>query len=215
MIISSSHLILFFFFILIDANELYQLGIINHRTQWHIHCPENNTRIINPLFNDQPLIPYQCPYGSLPIDIVPIETDFTFVCRLESRLIWIIVDLYQYNDWLWSQNIEPTNISINLNNKLKVNESKTEVHNYQNRFIIINAFFVPFENLDVLFDEMIEISIQINQCRFYIQEKSTWKDIMLKNCQAIQSKTLQVQYAQCDFFPKFVVFFNLRRVFRS
>jgi hypothetical protein len=204
---------LLFFFIFINANELYQLGIINHHIQWHIHCPENNIRIINPSFNDQPLIPYQCPYGSLPIDIVPIEIDFTFVCRLESRLIWIIVDTYQYNDWLWSKNIERTNISIKLNEKIVVNQSKSEIANYKNRFITINAFFIPFENLEILSDEFIEIFIRINQCKFYIKEKSTWNDVMMKNCQSIQSKTLQVQYAQCDFFPKFVLFFQIK-IFR-
>jgi hypothetical protein len=214
--IFSSYFLLFFF-IFINANELYQLGIINHHTQWNIYCPENNTQIIKPPFKDQPLISYQCPHGSLPIDIVPLEIDLTFVCRVESRLIWIIVDIYQYNDWLWSKNIEPTHISIELNAKLVVNESKSEINNYKNRFIIINAFYIPFESLEILSNEIIDIIIRINQCKFYIRENSTWNDIMHKDCHSIQSKTLQVQYAQCDFIPKFVFqtfLFSLKISFR-
>lgn len=194
------------FFIFSYANEQYHIGIINHNIQWHISCPQNNTRKINPPLNDQPLITYQCPYGSLPIDIVPIEVDFTFLCRLEPRLIWIIVDIYQYNDWLWSENIEQLNISIKINEQIEIKDYKSEINNYKNRFITINAFYIPFENLENFLNKKIEIFIRINQCKFYIYDNSIWNDIIQKQCHSIQSKTLQVQHAQCDFIPKFVLF---------
>jgi len=214
-----SYLLLLFlllFFIFIHANEQFHLGIINHNIQWHIYCPQNNTRIINPPINDQPLITYQCPYGSLPIEIVPIEVDFTFLCRLQSRLVWIIVDVYQYNDWLWSKDIEQLNISIKLNQEIQIKDFKNEINNYKNRFIIINAFYIPFESLDIILNKKIEISIRINQCIFSINENSTWNDIIHQNWDSVESKTLHVQHAQCDFFPKLVFqkkFFFFKKIF--
>ncbi|CAF1156217.1 unnamed protein product [Rotaria sordida] len=204
MIFSYQFLLLLLLFIFINTNEQYHIGIINHNTLWYIHCPQNNTRIINPPNNDQPLIPYQCPYPSLSIDILPIEVDFTFICRLQSRLIWIIVDLYQYNFWSWPINIQPLNISIKLNQNIQIKDYKSETTNYTNRFIIINAFYIPFESLEILLNEKIEILIEINQCSFYINYNSTWNDIIHKNCNSFQSKTLHVQYSYCDFFPNLI-----------
>src|SRR5690348_14361639 len=86
--------------ILINANQKFHFGIINHYTQWYFHCPQNLTKILDPPLNDQPLISYECPQPSLSIEILPIEIDFTFLCRLQSRLIWIIIDLYQYNNYI-------------------------------------------------------------------------------------------------------------------
>jgi hypothetical protein len=199
--------LLLLFFIFINANDQYHLGVINHHIQWHIHCPQNNTRLLNPPLNDQPLISYQCSSASLPIDIVPIEIDFTFICRSESRLIWIIVDVYQYNDWLWSKNSEKLNISIKLNQQIEIQDMKNEIKTYENRLIIINAFYIPFESLEILFNQKIEIFIRINKCIFFINENSTWDEMIYQNCHLIQSKTLLVQSARCDFFPKFVLVF--------
>ena len=90
-------IIIFDLSIFIHGNEQFHFGILNHHTQWYFYCPRNISKILNPPSNDQPLISYECPYPSLPIEILPIEIDFTFLCRSESRLIWIIIDLYQYN----------------------------------------------------------------------------------------------------------------------
>lgn len=186
---------------LISANtDLYQIGIINHHIQWHIYCPENQTRIIKPILNDQPLITYECPFDSLPVDIVPIEIDFTFICRLQSRLIWMIIDLYQYNDWLWSKNLEQIQIEIEFNRQIRLNQSKTEITNYKNRFIFINAFYIPFEQIDSLSNQTIDVFIRVNQCQFYLTENLTWTQLIHEQCQA---KTLNVQYARCDYYPKF------------
>ncbi|CAF4612909.1 unnamed protein product [Rotaria sp. Silwood1] len=204
MIFSYHFLLLLLLFVFINANEQYHIGIINHNIQWYIHCPQNNTRIINPPINDQPLIPYQCPYPSLSIDILPIEVDFTFICRLQSRLIWIIVDLYQYDLWPWSINIQQLNISIKLNQNIQIKDYKRETTNYTNRFIIINAFYIPFESFEILSNEKIEISIKINQCSFYITDNSTWNDIIHKKCNSSESKTLYVQHSYCDFFPNLI-----------
>jgi len=199
-----SYFLLLLFITYINTNQQYQIGIINHDTQWYIHCLENDTRIINPPLNDQVLIPYQCPYPSLSTDILPIEIDFTFVCRLQSRLIWILIDLYQYNVESWIINPEQVNISLIINQQIQIKDYKSEINKYQNRFIIINAFYAPFESLEILANKYIEVFVQINQCRFYLHENSTWNDVLHKNCNSIESKTLTVQYAQCDFFPKLV-----------
>ncbi|CAF1128760.1 unnamed protein product [Adineta steineri] len=190
------------FFIYINANEQYEIGIINHQTKWHIHCLQNDTRIINPPLNEQALIPYQCSYSTLSIDIIPIEIDFTFVCRLQPRLIWIIIDLYQYNILPISINSEQLNISLVINQEIQIKDYKYEINKYKNRFILINAFYIPFESLDNLLNKSIDIFVQINQCRFYINENSTWNDIIHNKCNTIESKTLNVQSAQCDFFSK-------------
>ena len=186
---------------LISANsDRYQLGIINHYVQWHMHCPENQTRIINPTLHDQPLITYECPFDSLPVDIVPIEIDFTFICRPSSRLIWMIIDLYQYNDRLWSTHREQFHIDIELNQQIRLNQSKTEISNYKNRFIIIHAFYIPFEHLNPIFNQTIQASIRVNDCQFSLTDNLTWTQIIHEQCQA---KTLNVQHAKCDFYPKF------------
>jgi hypothetical protein len=188
-----------------NTTEHYEIGIINHNIRWYIHCQDNDTRIINPPLDDQALIPYQCSYQSLSITILPIEIDLTFVCRLQSRLIWIIVDLYQYNLWSWLIEPERLNISLIINQQIQIKDYKTEINKYQNRLIIINAFYIPFESLEIdQFNKYIEIFVQINQCKFYIHENSTWNDVIHTNCDSMESKTLTVQYAQCDFFPKLV-----------
>lgn len=198
--------ILGFVVVCLHAEETYHLGVINHHIQWHIQCPNNSTRILSPPINNQPLISYQCPHGSLPINLIPIEIDLTFICRLESRLIWIIVDVYQFNDWLWSNNAEQMNITIELNERIAIKDWKSEVKNYQNRLIMINAFYIPLESLTSLSDQRMDISIQINQCQLKVNDNSTWKDVIEQNCQAKQSKTLIVQSARCHFTAKFVTF---------
>lgn len=192
----------------IHANDRYHLGIINHQIQWHVHCPQNQTRIIHPPFNDQPLITYQCPHDSLPVDVVPLEVDFTFICRSQSRLIWIIIDLYQYNDWVWSENLEKLNITIELNRKILVNESQSELNKHQNRFILINAFFIPFEKLENLLEQSVQIFIRINRCQFSFAENITWNQVLNEQCHTIQSKTLHAQHAQCDYVPQLIDSFD-------
>lgn len=201
-----SYLLFSYVFIFINGNEHYDIGIINHNTQWHVRCPQNNTRIINPPLNDQPLVSYQCPYPSSSIDIIPIETDFTFLCRFQSRLLWIIVDLYQYNAWLWPINVQKFNISITLNQIVQIRDFKSDTTNFTNRFIIINAFYIPFESIETLLSKKVEILIQINTCSFYINENSTWSDVIYKDCHSIESKTLHVQYSYCDFIPRFAFY---------
>jgi hypothetical protein len=199
-----SYFLLLLFLIFINANEEHHIGIINYNTQWYIHCLQNNTRVITPPLNDRPLISYQCPYPSLSIDILPIEIDFTFICRLQPRLIWIIIDLYQYNLWSHSIDMKQINISLKVNQQIEIKDYKSEITNYKNRSIIINAFYIPFESIEILLNKKIEIYIQINQCKFSINKNSTWNDIIYKNCNSNSSITLNVQNAQCDFFPKFV-----------
>jgi hypothetical protein len=119
-----------------------------------------------------------------------------------------MVDVYQYNDWLWSKNSEKLNISIKLNQQIEIQDMTNEIKTYENRLIIINAFYIPFESLEILFNQKIEIFIRINKCIFFITENSTWDEMIYQNCHLIQSKTLHVQSARCDFFPKFVLFFS-------
>jgi hypothetical protein len=199
-------------FLSIHANQNFQFGIINHQTQWYFHCPQNNTKMLDPPSNDQPLISYECPYQSSVIEILPMEIDFTFLCRLQSRLIWIIIDLYQYNTFLWLINNTDIEIKIELNHKIELINFKNDVNNYTNRFIIINAFYIPFESIDMLLPEPIEINIQIknthqlNQCQFYIKDNYLWQTFIDNYCDSTQSKTLFVQYAKCDFYSnKFVL----------
>ncbi|CAF0722305.1 unnamed protein product [Rotaria sordida] len=195
-------------FLLIHTNEPFYFGIINHHTEWYFHCLQNFTKILNPPLNNQPLISYECPYPSLTMEILPLEIDFTLLCRLQSRLIWIIIDLYQYNTFLWLINRNNIDIKIELNNQIEINNSTIESKNYTNRFILIDAFYIPFESIDILLNKQIEINIQIknlnqlNQCKFFIQDKYLWKTFIDNHCNSIQSKTLFVQYAKCDFYLK-------------
>jgi hypothetical protein len=199
-------------FILINANEQLHFGIINHHTQWYFHCPENITKMFDPPSNYQPLISYECPNPSLSIEILPVEIDFTFLCHLQSRLIWFIIDLYQYNTNFWLINSKSIEIKIELNNKIQLNNSKIEVKNYTNRFIIINAFYIPFESIDILLNQEIEINIQIknfnqlNQCQFYIKDNYLWKTFIDNDCDSEQPHTFFIQYAKCDFYSnKFIL----------
>ena len=209
----------FHIFILIHANEKFHFGIINHNTQWYFHCPQNNTKMLDPPSNDQPLISYECPYRLTTIEILPVEIDFTFLCRLQSRLIWIIIDLYQYNTFLWLIDNEDLEIKIELNNKIQINNSESKMNNYTNRFIIINAFYIPFESIDLLLNESIEINIeiknhyQLNQCQFFIKDNYLWETFINNHCDSTQSKTLIVQYAKCDFYSnKFVLFTRFTKI---
>ncbi|CAF4532121.1 unnamed protein product [Rotaria sp. Silwood2] len=144
---------IFDIFLLIHGNGPFYFGIINHNTQWHFHCPQNHTKILNPPLNEQPLISYECPHPSSTMEILPLEIDFTFLCRLQSRLIWIIIDLYQYNTFLWLINRNDIDIKIELNNQLGINNSKIESKNYTNRLILIDAFYIPFESIDILLNK--------------------------------------------------------------
>lgn len=200
------YLSFFEIFIVINANEQFHFGIINHRTQWYFHCPGNITKLLEPPSNDQPLISYECPHRSLSMEILPIEIDFTFLCRRQSRLIWFIIDLYQYNTYFWLINSNDLEIKVNLNNKIELNNSKIELKNYTNRFIIINAFYIPFESINILLTKQIEINIQIknlnqsNQCQFLIKDNYLWETFIENNCDSDQSKTFFIQYATCDFY---------------
>lgn len=192
--------------ILINANEQFHFGIINHETQWYFHCPQNNTKIGNPPSNEQPLISYDCPYPSSSIEILPIEIDFTFLCRLSSRLVWIIIDLYQYNTNFWLIDSKNLEVKIELNNQIQVNNSKIELKNFTNRYIIINAFYIPFESIEILLNEEIEMNIQIrnlnqlNQCQFLLKDNYSWKTFLDQNCHSDQSTTFFIQDAKCDFY---------------
>lgn len=202
------YLSFFKIFIIINANEHFHFGIINHRTQWNVHCPENITKLLEPPSNDQPLIYYECPRRASTIEILPIEVDFTFLCRLQSRLVWFIIDLYQYNTHFWLINNNDIEIQVNLNNEIQIEKSKIEIKNFTNRFIIINAFYIPFESINNLLTKSIEINIQIknryqlNQCQYQIQDNYLWKTFIENNCDLEQSKTFLIQYAKCDFYSK-------------
>lgn len=192
--------------ILINANEQFHFGIINHQTQWYFHCPQTNTKIVNPPSNDQPLISYDCPYSSSSIEILPIEIDFTLLCRSSSRLVWIIIDLYQYNTNFWLIDHKNFEIRIDLNHQIQINTSKIEMKNFTDRYIIINAFYIPFELIEILLNQQIEINIQIrnlyqlNQCQFLLKDNYLWKIFLEQNCHTDQSITFSIQHAKCDFY---------------
>lgn len=199
----------FFFLVLINANQHYDFGIINHQTQWHIHCPHNDTAlIIRPPFNDRSLTRHQCSSSSESIHIIPIEIDFSFLCRSSSRLLWVIIDLYQYNAWLAAFQARDMIVSSRLNGQMSLNDSKSEINHYKNRSILINAFYIPFESLDGLRRESIEIQVEIRhtdrstRCSFILQDALTWMEFMEDHCQTDQSRALSVRLARCDFFPR-------------
>jgi len=196
-------------FCLIHVNQQFHFGIINHHTQWYFHCPRNNIKMLTPPSNDPPLISYECPFPSLAIEILPIEIDFTFLCRLESRLIWFIIDLYQYNTFLSVINNKDIEIKLELNNKIQLNNYTSEIDNLRNRFILINAFYIPFESIDILLNEQIEINIeiknvnQLNQCHFSLKDNYLWQTFINNNCDSVQSNTIFIQSAKCHFYPTF------------
>ncbi|CAF2036694.1 unnamed protein product [Rotaria magnacalcarata] len=199
-------------FLLIHANESLYFGIINHKAQWHFHCPQNHKKITDPPMNDQPLISYECPHRSSTMEIVPLEVDFTFLCRLQSRLIWIIIDLYQYNTFFWLIDRNDIEVKIMLNNEIQLHNSTNEAKNYTNRLILIDAFYIPFESIDSILNEQIEINIviknlnQSNQCQFSIKDQYSWKTLIGNYCDSTQSKTIFTQYAKCDFYSTKCVF---------
>ena len=198
---------LFLLILFIDGYSSYYFGILNHQTQWHMHCSANQTSILHPSLNDRSLITYQCSSTSALIHIIPIDIDFTLLCRLSSRLLWIIVDFYQYNSWLGSFQSEDLLVSIRLNEDMPLNNSKREINHYRNRSIFINAFYIPFESLNTLQKRFVDIEIRVenvnrsNQCVFFLKENVTWTSLVENNCHADQSRTIFVQYARCDFFP--------------
>ncbi|UJR10505.1 hypothetical protein I4U23_014708 [Adineta vaga] len=181
----------------------HPIGIINHHTQWYIHCEQNFTQSLQPPLNNQILVPYKCPSSSLSIEILPIEIDLTFLCRSQSRLIWIIIDLYQYETWPMSINSNQINISLIINHQIQIKDYKSEINQYDQRFILINAFYIPFESLNIFTNQSIEFLVQINQCQFFIYDNFTWNDVLQSNCMSFESKTLQIQSGQCHFFPKY------------
>ena len=191
--------------VLISGDEQFHFGIINHHTQWTFHCPNNNTKIFNPPSNEQPLISYECPHQSALIEILPIEIDFTFLCRVQSRLIWIIVDLYQFNTDFWTLNHQNLHIQMLFNNRIPVENSKIESKNYTNRLIIIHAFYISFESIESLLDQPIEITIFMNQCQFFLKDSQLWRTYLDENCQSTPSSTLVIQFGQCHFYSKSIL----------
>lgn len=213
MILNLLSFITFFdIFLLIHTNEHFQFGIINHHTQWYFHCPENNTKMLAPPSNDPLLISYECPLPSLVIEILPIEIDFTFLCRPQSRLVWIIIDLYQYNTFFPLISNEDIEIKLELNNKIQINNRTNDTTNFTNRFILINAFYIPFESIDILLNKQIQINIeiknlnQLNQCYFFLKDNYLWKTFINDNCDSVESNTLFIQSAKCHFYSTFVLF---------
>lgn len=197
-----------YFGVLINGDDLFHFGIINHHTQWLFHCPNNNTKIFNPPSNEQPLISYECPHQSALIEIVPIEIDFTFLCRDQSRLIWMIVDLYQFNADIWPLTDQNLRIQIYFNDRIPVINSKIESKNYTNRLIIIHAFYIPYESIELLLDQSIEMTISIqnihqsNQCQFFLKDIQHWRSYLDEHCHSNPSSTLLIQFGQCHFYSK-------------
>ena len=192
----------------INGNDEFHFGIINHRTQWIYLCPNNNTKILHPPSTEQPLISYECPHQSALIEILPIEIDFTFLCRSESRLIWIIVDLYQYNSDWWLLNYHNIQIDVRLNDQINVNNSKIELKTFTNRLIIIRAFYIPFEALESIVDQSIEIRLFIhntqrsNQCQYLLRDTHLWRTFFDQHCHSTPSSTIFIQSGQCYFYSK-------------
>lgn len=199
----------FFFFIVITCgNDEFHFGILNHQTQWIFLCPNNNTKILQPPSNEQPLISYECPHQSALIEIIPIEIDVTFLCRDQSRFIWIIIDLYQFNSDLWILNYENIQIEVRLNEQIDVKDSKIELKNFTNRLIVIHGFYIPFEALSSIINQTIEITIFIHnhqrshQCRFLLRDEQLWQTLIDQFCHSIPSTTISIQSSQCYFYSK-------------
>ena len=192
-------------FLSIEATEQYYFGVINHQTRWHFHCPYINTKVSTPPSNDQPLISYACPSPPVSMEIVPIEMDLTFLCRFSSRLLWIIVDLYQYNTYPWLIPSDDIDINLELNDRFRIEDRRSEINNHTNRLVIIHAFYIPFESMDRLWNQSISINIdmknsnQLNRCQFSVRDSSSWQTWTDTHCNSSQSKTLHVRQATCHF----------------
>lgn len=186
------------------ADEEPPIGILNHNTTWLVHCPNSELQTIHPPLNDRAVVPYRCPSPSLPLDIVPIEIDFTFVCRSTSRLVWVIVDLYQFHNQPTRVSPQQLNVTLTVNQQIPVVNRKSETNQYNNRFIVTNAFYIPFESLDSLADQYVDLLVQINRCQFTLSTNTTWDDGIRRDCDSAEPKALQVQSGHCHFFPKFV-----------
>jgi hypothetical protein len=195
------------FIVFIRQYSSSYFGILNHQTQWHMHCSSDQTSILHPSLNERTVISYQCPSASTSIEIVPIDIDFTLLCRSTSRLLWIIVDFYQYNSWLKTFENDDLKVSIRLNEEIFLNNSKSEMNHYRNRSILINAFYIPFESVEPLGKRAIDVEIRVenvnrsNQCLFSLRENFTWNELKEENCHSDQGRSIFVQYARCDFSP--------------
>ncbi|CAF1330255.1 unnamed protein product [Adineta ricciae] len=197
---------LFNLFRLIDSNDLIHFGVINHDTQWLYHCPNNITKISSPPSTDQGSISYECPSRSKLIEIFPIEIDFTFLCRLQSRLIWLVIDLYQYTTELSSMKTKNFEIKLLLNKKIQLKNSQTELKIFPTHSIFVNALYIPFESIESLLNQHIEIDIeiqnsnQLNSCQFLLKDSQLWQTFIKKlNCNSIQSNTFHILNSTCHF----------------
>jgi hypothetical protein len=185
------------------------VGIINHRTQWHMDCPSIDTiDIVDPaILDEQTSIVYQCPLSLSIMTIVPIELDLTFLCRSSSRLLWIIVDLYQYDrsHLNGTSSTMDVDVTLDINRYIRLNDSKHDVHYYRSHSISIYAFYIPFESIDIGRTDPIDIRLRIqhrfrlNQCQLELNDSLTWANMIEHQCQTEQARTLTVRHARCDF----------------
>ena len=198
-----------FFVLLVQFNAQTNtyLGIVNHQTEWHFQCAPNRSEIFNPFYNET----FRCRSSSLNFSMIHSEIDFTFLCRKSSRLIWIIVDLYQYQSWLNTLDIKDLFLNVGLNHRIILNDSRNELHNYRNRSILINAFYVPFERIEMIRKESIDILIEmnyrriyLNRCLFNLKDDLTWMEWMEQHCNSDHSRMFLIRSAKCYFSPKFL-----------
>jgi hypothetical protein len=190
-------------------NEPSNFGFVNHQTQWYFHCPANQTTMLSSPPDEQPFVSYRCPSTvDTTIDVLPVELDVTFLCRLQSRFIWIIIDLYQYNTLVSFIQREQIDIRIRLNDQYSLTDSRSEIANYTNRLILINAFYIPFESIAALMNEQIQINIiiknvnQLNYCEFIVRDTFTWQTFIDQQCHSTPTKTLTIEHAKCHFYSK-------------
>lgn len=197
---------LVFLLVLVETKVFFDFGVVNYRPSWIFHCPSNQEKRVEPPINDQPLFSYECPMRTTTFEILPVEIDLTYLCRIETRFFWFIVDFYQFNVLSWRIDEEQIEIRIKFNDLILLEDHRRETANLTSRSIFINAFYVPFESLTSILNDSIEIQIVLinsnrrNRCEFISTDHRTWNTILNDQCQTSESQSLLVHHAECHFY---------------
>ena len=97
-------------------------------------------------------------------------------------------------------------MKVELNDQISIIDSKIEQKNYTNHLIIINAFYIPFESIEILSNQQIHIHIQIrnlhqlNRCNFLLKTNLLWETFLNETCHSDQPQNFLIEHAQCDFY---------------
>lgn len=182
--------------------ELYSgFGIINHQTKWYFSCSKNQTELVYAFDGNV----YPCQSSHLVHRFTPMEIDFTFFCRHTSRLLWFIVDLYSFDSPHNPNYAHDLLVSIELNQQVIIRELKQEQRLLKNSSIMVNAFYIRFEEIFRIQMETIKLEIKIrrkndlSRCYFNFADEQTWSEWISTGCYSDRSQPFETSSNYCEF----------------